>query len=166
MSLFPRFSLGRNPRRAGVCRAAAEKRTVRLMYITISRVPTKCSCKTQSRGSARPSPLQDQVTLQASILRSHLQDDREPRPTKPGRPRSSYPRLNARVANCEGHKLQAFIPQHYPLGQWLVYPTEQLAPPQNRYQCLGWRGLDITVEQSSFSERSITPLKKRFIKTS
>ena len=48
--------------------------------------PTKCSCNTQTGGSARPSALQDQVTLPASILRSHLQDDREPRPTKLLRP--------------------------------------------------------------------------------
>jgi len=31
--------LGRKTRRAGVCSAAADKRTVGLMYITISRVP-------------------------------------------------------------------------------------------------------------------------------
>jgi len=86
MCLFPRFSLGRDPRRAGVCRAAADNRTVRLMYVTISRVPAKCSCNTQTRGSARPSALQDQVTPQASILRGHLQNDREPRPTKLLRP--------------------------------------------------------------------------------
>ena len=31
--------------------------------------------------SARPAALWDQLTLQGSILRSHRQDDREPRPT-------------------------------------------------------------------------------------
>jgi hypothetical protein len=48
--------------------------------------PVRCSCNPQTRGSARPSALQDQVTLTTSILRSHLQDDREPRPAKILRP--------------------------------------------------------------------------------
>jgi hypothetical protein len=86
MCVFPRFSLGCTPRRGGVCRAAVDKRTVGRMYLTLYRVPTKGSCNTQTRGSARPSALQHQVTLPASILRSHLQDDREPRPTKFLRP--------------------------------------------------------------------------------
>jgi len=73
---------GRKPRRAGVCSAAADKRTVQIMDVTISGVPAQHSCKGWLRGSARPSALQDQVTLQGPILRSHLQDDREPRLTK------------------------------------------------------------------------------------
>ena len=81
MCLFPKMFLDRNPRRAGVCSAAADERTVGLMYVTISGVPTQCHCKTLPRGSARPAALWDQLTLQGSILRSHRQDDREPRPT-------------------------------------------------------------------------------------
>jgi hypothetical protein len=31
---------------AGVCGAAADQRPVRLMLVSISRIPTQCSCKT------------------------------------------------------------------------------------------------------------------------
>jgi len=55
--LIPKMFLGRNPRRAGVCSAAADKRTVGLMDVTISRVPTQGHCKTLPRGSARPAAL-------------------------------------------------------------------------------------------------------------
>jgi hypothetical protein len=55
-------------------------------FWSYARAPTKCSFKTQTRGSARPSDLQDQVTLPTSILRSRLKADREPRPTKLLRP--------------------------------------------------------------------------------
>jgi len=55
--LIPKILLGRKPRRAGVCRAAADKRTVGLTYVSISRVLTKFSCSTQTRGSAHPSAL-------------------------------------------------------------------------------------------------------------
>ena len=46
--LIPKILPGRNLRRAGVWSAAADKRTVGLRYVTISRVPTKCSCNLQT----------------------------------------------------------------------------------------------------------------------
>ena len=52
------------------------------LYVTISPVPTLMQLQNQIRGSARLSALRDQVTLQDPILRSHLQDAWEPRPTK------------------------------------------------------------------------------------
>jgi hypothetical protein len=70
MGLFPRFLLVRNPRRAWVCNAAADKRNVRLMEGQHFRVPTKCSCDTQTRGSAGPSALPNEVTLKYPILRT------------------------------------------------------------------------------------------------
>ena len=42
--LMPKMFLGRNPRRAEVCSAAADRRTAGLMYVTISE-PTRCSRK-------------------------------------------------------------------------------------------------------------------------
>jgi hypothetical protein len=44
--------------------------------------PAQISCKALVRGSARPKAFQDQLTLEGPALRRHLQDDREPRPTK------------------------------------------------------------------------------------
>ena len=77
--LILKVLLGRKPRRAGVCIAVADWRTVGPICLTFSRIPTQCSCKTLTRGSARPAALQNQVTYRGSILRSHLKDDREPR---------------------------------------------------------------------------------------
>ena len=78
------------------------------MYVTILRVPTQCSCKTLTRGSARPAALLRQVNLQGSILRSDLQDDREPRPTKLLRP-------NAQVT-AFGLKPWAILFYHFMAG--------------------------------------------------
>ena len=51
--------------------------------------------------SARPLALQDQVTLQAAILRIYLQDDREPRPTKLIRPTLKLTRTGSPGSDVE-----------------------------------------------------------------
>jgi len=103
--LIPKILPGRNPRRAGVYSAATDKRTLQIMYVTFSRVRTQLSCKTSTRGSARPPALQDQVTLQGSILRSRLQDEREPRPTKVGLTLMAMSSASPRASSLENAPL-------------------------------------------------------------
>jgi hypothetical protein len=108
MCLFPRFCQAGSLAEPGFAVRPRDRRTLRLIYITISRVPIQCSCKTLTRGSARPAALQDQVTLQGSILCSHLQDDREPRPTKLLRPNSEV--------NAYARLRDAWLPSFSPYG--------------------------------------------------
>ena len=84
--------------------------------------PIKCRCNTQSRGSARPSALRKQVTLTASILRSHLQDDREPRPTKLLRPTLKLTPLPLGVATPITYRHRSLLHLNYlPLLDRMVH---------------------------------------------
>jgi hypothetical protein len=107
----------------------------RLIYIAISQVPIQDSCKTLTRGSARPAALENQVTLEGSILRKHLRDDREPRPTillrpinpariAPGFGKMYVQEFNRRIFEKSGYRLLSAISFDYISANQHVFRIE------------------------------------------